>query len=77
MIEVKLIDNNGTVLVSLKTVQEINSFFQTHFSENLIEITMGLMSENLRKEYSGIMYHFSGQTIDNVNGLSFITYKQL
>ena len=77
MIEVKIIDNSGLKLISLKSVKEINSFFQTNFSENLIEISMGLMSEHLRITHNGIEYHFSGQNIDNIAGVSVITYKPL
>ncbi len=75
MIEVKIIDSKGQTLISLNSVQEINSFFKTNFSENLTEITMGLLSEHFRIEYNGATYHYSEQNIDNTAGVSVITYK--
>jgi hypothetical protein len=77
MIEVRIIDNNEQTLISLNSVQEINSFFKSNFSENLAEITMGLISEHLRIDYNEITFHFSNQNIDNIAGVSIITYKPL
>ncbi|WP_075344088.1 hypothetical protein [Tenacibaculum agarivorans] len=75
MVTVNILDSNEQIIVSLNTVEKINSFFQTNFSQNLIEISMTLMTEYININYDGSTYRLSGQQTNNIEGTSVITYK--
>ena len=75
MIELQIINGQGSKIVSLNSVDEINKFFGTNYSNNHSELLIGLMTDHNRITYEEIEYYYSNVNIDNKLGKTVITYK--